>query len=408
MHFSKVGFKGKIACALLVIAATPRAQTAATRIAGTVKDATSHAVLAGAVVTLLSHPELSDTTDADGAFSISLEDPSALRAGMGPDKAIAFSGSELSFSTGKAGAQVRITLHDLRGTHLATLQDARLPEGEYALSPAAAALPAGVYLVRARVGSQVRSFKISTLNGFRSQGAAPALRRTGSGSPGLAAKLAKAAAGGVDFLLVEKVGYLKKNHEVMAYADAQAVTLDQSKPATAALKIFSDANMAQIDWANAAIYSWSSTALLLTDSTSQGFNGSVASMKVSSSEFASWNGWAFHVAVAGDLQPTVDLTPYAEGSLHLAVKGNAKSIGVMISSPNQAAGTAPLVDLAAKGYAPDSAWHEITIPLSEFAGTLDLSRVFVYCGFVSPTVQSGEFDPMAAYMVDEIYYVPNK
>ena len=111
---------------------------------------------------------------------------------------------------------------------------------------------------------------------------------------------------------------------------------------------------------------------------------------------------------ASGLQPTVDLTPYAEGGLHLAVKGNAKTIGVMISSSNQGPGTAPLVDLATKGYLPDNAWHEIIIPISEFAGggSLDLSQVFVYCGFVSPSVQFGDFDPLATYMVDDIYYIP--
>ncbi|MDB5048028.1 MAG: hypothetical protein JWO30_1099 [Fibrobacteres bacterium] len=412
MMFSRVGFRGNILCALLAAAAANlSAQTAATQITGTVKDAASHTAIAGAMVSLLSRPDLLAMTDADGAFSISLEDPSGVRAGTGPERAaIGFSGSELSFSTGKAGARVLVTLHDLRGTHLATLQDASLPQGDYALSAATASLPAGVYLVRAQVGSRVRSFKmstLSTLSGFRPSASTAALRRKVSGNPEKAAGLSKAAAGGVDFLLVSKDGYLKKNHEVMAYADAQEVTLDVSKPATARLKIFSDSTMAQIDWANAAIYSWESTALLAVDSTNQGFNGSVATMKVSSGEFASWNGWAFHVAVlAGGLQPTADLTPYADGSLHLSVKGNAKSIGVMISSPNQGAGSAPLVDLGGKGYLPDSAWHEITIPMSEFAGTLDLSRVFVYAGFVSPSVQFSEFDPLATYMIDDVYYTP--
>jgi hypothetical protein len=196
----------------------------------------------------------------------------------------------------------------------------------------------------------------------------------------------------------------------MALTDAQDVQLEASKPATAKLRIFSDdTTMGQIDWANAAIYSWETTAVLETDSTGAGFGDSKTSMKISTVEGAGWNGWAFHVAVLpSGFQPTADLTPYADGSLHLAVKGNAKSIGVMVSSRNQGPGTAPLVDLAGKGYLPDEAWHEITIPMSEFAGTLDLSSVFVYAGFVSPAVQFGEFDATNTYVVDDVYFLPKQ
>ena len=63
-------------------------------------------------------------------------------------------------------------------------------------------------------------------------------------------------------------------------------------------------------------------------------------------------------------QPTADMSPYAEGSLHFAVKGSAAGIGVMLCSPNQGSGTAPLINLADKGYPPDGEWHEITVPIS--------------------------------------------
>jgi hypothetical protein len=129
-------------------------------------------------------------------------------------------------------------------------------------------------------------------------------------------------------------------------------------------------------------------------------------MQVKTLDGMGWNGWAFHVAAyPNGTQPSADLSPYAGGSLHLAVKGNAKTIGVMISSKNQPAGRAPLVDLGGKGYLPDSAWHEIRIPLSEFGTNLKLSDVFVYCGFVSPS-DGGDFDPAADYWVDNIWYEP--
>ncbi|MDB5104988.1 MAG: hypothetical protein JWP91_2677 [Fibrobacteres bacterium] len=402
MIFSTVGFRGNILRAMLIAGGAFNlfAQEPATQVSGIVKDAATQQPIADAFVTLLSNPDLQAMTDSVGAFQINL-DGTPIRGGRGGNAGAGMSlrGTELAFSTGKSGARVLVTLHDLRGNRLAVLKDARLGAGSYTLSAAPSGLASGLYLVRAMVGSQARSFKMSTLAG---QGSG-SFRNIPSGS----ARLAKVAIGGIDFLVVQKEGYLKKNHEVIAYEDAQAVTLEPSKPATAKLGIFSDSALAQIDWANAAIYSWEQTALLYTDSTNIGFNGSVACMRVTTDSTAIWSGWAYHVAKhPNGSQPTVDLTPYAGGSLHLAVKGNAPNIGVTLSSPNQFAGTAPLIDLGTKGYLPDSLWHEITIPLTEFAGTLKLSDVFVYAGFVSKTTENSIFDPLATYYVDDVYYIP--
>jgi hypothetical protein len=409
MGFGSVGFRGNLLYAVIAAGAL---QAHAVQLTGTVKDAVTKAPIQDAMVSLLSSPELLNAmTDANGAFSIEVEDLTAIRSSKAAQAVIGFHGAEVSFTTGRAGAHVRATLHDLRGGRIAVLKDATLPEGSYALNAAPSSLPAGLYLVRVQVGNRIRSFKMSTLAGARSAGSVSgALRMTSAGSSAKASRLSKAAAGGVDWIVVSKDGYLKKNVEVMALTDAQDVMLDPSKTATAKLRIFSDdLTMEQIDWDNAAIYSWETTAVLATDSSGAGFGNSVASMTVSTMEGALWNGWAFHVAkLPNGSQPTADLTPYADGSLHLAVKGNAKSIGVMVSSVNQFAGTAPLVDLAGKGYLPDDAWHEIVIPMSEFAGTLDLGSVFVYAGFVSPAVQFGEFDPAGTYVVDDVYYLPKQ
>jgi hypothetical protein len=405
MNFNIVGLRGNILGAMLIAAAAfnASAQEVATSVSGTVKDGSTQAPVAGAFVTLLSNPSLAAMTDADGKFTIELVDPSGVRAGRAALRPMQLRGNDFSFSVSRAGERVRVSLHDLRGHEVSVLKDARLPAGDYTMSAAPASLPSGLYVLRAAIGGQSRSFKVSTMGNTRSYfGRALA-------TP---ARLAKAAAGGVDWLVVAKAGYLKKNHEIMAFADAQNIVLDVSKPATANLAIFTDSTMPQIDWANATIYSWEQTSTLLADSTGIGFNNSKVSMKVSVMEFAAWNGWAFHVAkLPNETQPTADLTPYADGALHLAVKGTAKSIGVMISSTNQGPGTAPLVDLADKGYLPDDAWHEIKIPVSEFsgsAGTLNLADVFVYCGFVSPSVQFAEFDPAGVYYVDDVYFTPTK
>jgi hypothetical protein len=263
------------------------------------------------------------------------------------------------------------------------------------------------------VGALARAFKVSTA----------ALASGSNGRSGLtavpssyapAARLAKSAAA-LDFLVVTKEGFLKKSHAVNEMDKPQDVRLAPNAVATANLKIFSDENFPEIDWANGVIYSWSQTATLETDSTSNaGFNGSKTVMKVSTAEGNLWNGWAFHVVhnLAPDVQPTADLSAYKGGSLHLAVKGTIPTLGVMMSSVNQCQGCAITVDLAAKGYLADDQWHEITIPLAEFDDpnnpSLKLEDIFVYCGFVAPNTTGGTFDPLTTYMVDDIYYIPAK
>jgi hypothetical protein len=408
MHFNSVGIRGNILGALLIAGGAFQVSAqevdTSTTVSGIVKDAGTQTPIAGAFITLLSNPDMAAMTDADGKFTLTVVDPAGVRLGRGAIRSMQLRGTELSFATRQAGAYAHVTLHDLRGHELATLKNERLPEGEYTLSVAPANLPAGLYVVRAAIGGEARSFRMSTLGGGNS-------RFTRVSASPASARLAKAAVGGVDWVIVNKAGYLKKLHEIMAFKDAQTILLAENKPATADLGIFTDsAGMPQIDWANGAIYSWEQTSVLLADTAGNGFNGSKTSMNVSAVETASWNGWAFHVAALPNTkQPTVDLTPYAGGSLHLAVKGNSPSIGVMLSSTNQFAGTAPLIDLATKGYLPDSLWHEITIPVSEFSGeakTLNLADVFVYCGFVSPSVQFSTFDPLATYTIDEVYFTP--
>ena len=394
MHFQNTipgAFKW-LAAGLAFSAAGAFAQSS---VGGTVKDAATQQPIAGAMVALLTQPEFPVLTDANGAFTIDLA--VGLRPGAHAAAPV-LNGTRLSFEIAAGGARVSAMLFDLRGTVVRTLAEGRFSPGAYALEAAPADLPSGIYLLRASVGAQSRSFRLATAGRSVS---APAR------AAAVAPRLAKSAApGGVDYLVVSKDGYTKKHHEVMAYADAQAVTLDAKKAATARLGIFTDSALGLIDWARATIYSWEQTAVLATDSTSIGFNGSVASMKVSTMADMTWNGWAYHVAkLDNGTQPTADLSAYEGGSLHLAVKGNAKGIAVMISSPNQGQGGAPLIELGAHGYLPDDAWHEVTIPLSEFGGTLKLSDVFVYCGFVMPS-PAGEFDPLATYMVDDIWYSP--
>lgn len=402
MGIGIIGMRNGLGTALLIASAAVGlgAQTV-TAITGMVKDGASQAAIAGATVTLLSDPTATATTGADGAFTLTLTAPIGVRQDTRDAHGIAFTGSELSLTVAGLGARVAVELFDLNGNAQKTLHDSRLPGGRYAFPIASAGLPAGVYAVRARVGGMSRTFKASTL-------AAPAGK---GGMKNLAspyARLAKAAAAG-EFLVVSKEGYLKKHHAVAALDQAQTVALTAFAAATGNLKIFSDQAFPEIDWANGVIYAWELTSTLMTDSTNNlGFGGSRMAIKVATAEGSGWNGWAFHVAKQdNETQPTADLSPYKGGKLHLAVKGTMPTLGVMMSSVNQGRGQAPLLDLGTKGYLPDDQWHEFAIPLSEFDdGSLDLSQIFVYCGFVAPNVQGGTFDPAATYMVDDIYFMP--
>lgn len=388
----------RAAAAAALVACAAASLSAQTTVTGTVKDAAGGAPIAGATITLLSNPATTATSGADGAFSITLQPPTGLRGASATGEAIAFNGSEIAFSL-PASAEVRVEIFDLRGQPARGASSLRLPAGRHAVAVPSRGLAAGVYLVRARAGKAVREFKLST---------AGAIARAGNVKMTSAPRLAKAAAA-AEFLVVTKEGYLKKHHMLAALDQAQNVTLSANVKATGNMKIFSDEAVPEIEWAHAAIYVWEFTATLQTDSTSNaGHKGSRSVIKVATSEGLTWNGWAFHVAKQdNETQPTADLSNYKGGSLHLAVKGTIPTLGVMMSSANQGQGSAPLVDLAGKGYLPDDQWHEITIPLSEFdAGNLDLSQIFVYCGFVAPNTQGGEFDPLATYMVDDIWFVP--
>lgn len=389
-----------------IVIAVAAAGLSAQTLTGTVKDAGSQAAIAGATVTLLSDPTINAISGADGAFSLNL--PSSIRRDGRFGDAIGFSGSELTLSVSGPGARLAVDLFDLRGNQVRALHDAKVAAGTYAFPVTTAGLSAGLYVVRARVGSLVRSFKVSTAN--------PAAGRIGltaiPASSAPAARLAKSAAA-LEFLIVVKEGYLKKSHAVNELDKAQDVLLAVNAPATQNLKIFSDQAMPEIDWANSVIYAWEQTSTLLTDSTSSaGFGGSKTVMKISTAEGFTWNGWGFHMAKqdVSNTQPTADLSAYKGGSLHLAVKGTMPTLGIMMSSTNQGQGAAPLVDLATKGYLPDDQWHEITIPLADFDDaanpSLNLADMFVYLGFVAPNVNGATFDPLASYWVDDIYYIP--
>jgi hypothetical protein len=100
------------------------------------------------------------------------------------------------------------------------------------------------------------------------------------------------------------------------------------------------------------------------------------------------------------------MTGFTGGKLHLAIKGDAQSVGVMVSwnVPN----AAKTLDLGTYGYiSGDSAWHVCNIPLSDF-GDIVLSNITYYVSFVCPAFQGGSYTAGAKFAVDDITWQPAK
>jgi hypothetical protein len=107
-----------------------------------------------------------------------------------------------------------------------------------------------------------------------------------------------------------------------------------------------------------------------------------------------WAGFGFH-ANGTDTSTGVNISAYTK--MHFLIKGTASSVSACLSSVGLA-GNAPALNLSAYGYAVDGNWHEINIPLADWA-TVDLTKVNLYAGFVASATAGGE-----ELLFDDIWY----
>ena len=363
-------------------------------ISGTLSDAKSGAAVAGAKVSLAANPGVMGTTGADGAFHLTgTVAIAAAKAGKGE---MAFMGNQLAFSVAENNTPVIIDLFNLKSEHVRNLLTRSAPAGRYTVNAAPADLAQGVYLVRARVGGRTAAFKMSAFASASLSG--NPVRDAGA----LRLGLAKAAAEPVDSLLVTKDGYKPMAKAITRFTGIFPLQI-VPKLTTGDLKIVSERNFPQVDWgANVDVQVWDGGTQLNGGYKPGPFEGTQSWM-VTFTENQSYNGWGF---VAKDATPE-DMSAWKNGSMHLAVKGTATSIGVTMASDDQGESSVK-VDLRSHGYLPDNLWHEIVIPLSDFTGT-NFARIHTYCGLVYPVIgDSAVYDASLFYQVDDIYWKTTK
>ncbi|MDB5048811.1 MAG: lam16B [Fibrobacteres bacterium] len=363
-------------------------------ISGTVNSAKGGAAVAGAKVFLAGNPSITTTTDASGNFHLVGSGAVGVRNGKQAGKAeLSFKGTELSFTVPENNTPVTVDIFNLKSEHVRNLVSRTATAGRYTLNAAPSDLSGGLYLVRARVGKQSSAFKMTTLGmNSKSSGlfANAAFLRTG---------LAKVSADPVDSLLITKEGFKPFAKVLTKFTGIFPLSINPKLP-PGDLKIVSERNFPQVDWgSNVDVQVWDGGTLLKGDYAPSPFEGT-QSWLVTMVAAQPYNAWGF-VSKPGTPE---DMSAWKDGSMHLAVKGTATSVGVTMGSTDQAGGNSVKVDLRDYGYLPDNKWHESIVPLSAFTGT-DFSSIEVYCGLVYPVMaDTAVFDPDLFYQVDDIYW----
>ena len=371
------------------------AQTTLVNLTGIVNDASSGNPIAGATVTLANNPSLTTTSSADGSFRLSGEATVGIRSHVGMDRSgMSLTGSELYLSVMENNTPIVVEVFNFKSERMRTILNQKVSAGRYNVNVAASGLSGGLYIVRARMGNQTAAFKMTAL------GSQPAFGNPFRTAAFARSPLAKAAADAIDDTLkVTKAGYRMSRKAITVYNTLYPVLMAPSLPA-GDLKIVSERGFPQVDWgSNVEVQVWDASTQLNGAYKPAPFEGAQSWMVTFKKE-QPYNAWGF---VAKQETPE-DMSAWKGGTMHLAVKGTANTIGVTMASANQIPGFSVKVDLSEYGYQPDGQWHEALVPLDKFEGT-DLSQISVYCGLVYPLMSDTvAFNPSLFYQVDDIYW----
>jgi hypothetical protein len=205
----------------LILALTGICLAQNVNLSGTVSDELG-APIQGSLVRLLGGA-LYDETDAAGQYSIVATIPVLRPKGTaGRAARISLSNGSLCFTL-TAKTRVTVELFDMKGVRAAKLVDTDLPAGEHSMRVRAVKYGAAMYVLRAKVGSDTRSFRWLPMAGL---GSAPALVRQ-TASSGLPKALA-----GLDTLRASAVGYYSSTQDIAAYTGTYDFVL--AKPDSAA------------------------------------------------------------------------------------------------------------------------------------------------------------------------------
>ncbi len=174
--------------------------------------------LAGAIVTLAVQ-KISDTTDAQGAFSIKKSTSLAGPAPILPRaEKISFSNGILSLGLASS-APVKIELFDMKGNLLEKAIDRSSPAGDYRFDMKTRPLAANMMLIRVSTNRQTSAFRYLPMESIRLAVSSPITMSPAE--RGLTKTLAT-----VDSLSVTASGYLPKTVAVSSYQSSVNVTLD--------------------------------------------------------------------------------------------------------------------------------------------------------------------------------------
>jgi hypothetical protein len=360
---------------------------------GTVFDANTGKAVAGAAVTLTLNPSITTTTDTGGNFHLTGNAIVGIRPGLihNGKLAMELSGTALSFSIQANNTPVSLDIFNVQGKRLQSVLNRRFSAGQYTVNAAAVGLPAGLYMLRAKIGAKSVAFKMSTL-GIQNAGSVPASVALSS------SKLAKAAADILDTLKVTKLGYRLLLKPISLYNTTYPLLLTPKLP-PGDLKIYSDRAMNQVAWgSNVNVEVWDG-GTQLNGSWPTYFEGK-ASWMVNFMNGQQYSAWGF----TANANTPEDLSDWKGGTIHIAVLGTVSNVAVTVASPDINENSVK-VDMTNYGYKPDGHWHEAFIPLDLFVGT-DLSRVSVYCGLVNPgsMADTSKFNSSLYYQMDDIYY----
>ena len=147
------------------------------------------------------------------------------------------------------------------------------------------------------------------------------------------------------------------------------------------------------------LFNWGTTTCIFDSTDSMGINGKTPALNVVAGTVG-WAGFGWCNTAAG-VATGINLTAYAACTLHVALKGDATDLNLLVENNNPNGNTIPQtwVDAATFGYAPDGAWHVLNIPLSAWSATCDFTDLTYFLGV--------DFTPYAAgqwVTVDDVYW----
>ena len=337
---------------------------------------------------------LGDTmqTSADGKFSFSGITSTHVALKSPTANAARFIGNKLDLRIASPREKVTLELFDFAGKNCATLINREMQAGSYAIDVASAQLRASMYVAKLRIGGAEHCYTVSLLNGKK-------MNAFGSIAANNAEHfLSKQNFAIIDTIVVDMTGYGKSYTPIATYASDYTIILDP-KAAAVNTKIFSERAFAQIDWGKTNVQVWDNAGgpmgTQLNGAYPDAFEGAVGWRVVCG---YSYSVWVFRTANPNG----VDMSAFDGGYLHVAVKGSVPSLGMFVTSIGS---SNPKLDLATLGYTDDGKWHELKIPLSSF-GTIDLSKIDVYCGFAAPAKDNGDYAAGLSYVMDDLYFMP--